>query len=439
MVLIALSCALASAPVARAAAPAAPLDGLHQAQRALAAMAGQDRSPAGRQALASAAAEVGRASGPTLWLDAGHAVAPLYGLSVFADSRTALITLEHVRGASLPSGALARVEAQILAADRSLTIGAIRQARGGAGGLLARASGMILSGDRWAVTSRLDLAAEQYGSGWRDAFQALNDLVVTRTTTVPAGAVSTAAERALGNPRISPAGVRTLSGRPALSASGKPEVLFVGTLSCRFCAVERWGLVVALSRFGTFSNLHLGQSAATAPPVVRSFTFAGARYQSPYVSFAPVELSGEVPQRGGGYQPLERLTAAQRSVFTALDPGGTVPFVDVGNRALDVGATVPPGLLGDSSWSTLAAALRHARSKSGQAIAATAEVLTAEICRSTAGAPATVCGSPVVQDYSSRLGRFGGRAGGCPAAAGAARLAEMRGRAREAPDLAPVV
>jgi hypothetical protein len=279
---------------------------------------------------------------------------------------------------------------------------------------------MILFGDRWVVTSRFDLGAEQYGSGWQDAFQALTELVVVRTTLVAPGALSAAAENALASRQIAPAGVRFIGGRPRLSASGKPEVLFVGTLSCRFCAVERWGLVVALSQFGTFSSLHLSESSTTTPPVVMSFTFAGARYHSPYVSFAPVELSAEAPLPGGGYEPLQRLTPAQRSLFTALDPGRRVPFVDVANRVLDLGATVSPGLLSGSTWSGLAASLRRARTPAGQAIAATADVLTAEICRATGGAPATVCGSGAVQDYTSRLGRLGGVGGGCPAATSAA-------------------
>ena len=42
---------------------------------------------------------------------------------------------------------------------------------------------------------------------------------------------------------------------PALTADGKPEVLYVGAEYCPFCAAERWPVVVALSRFGTWSGL----------------------------------------------------------------------------------------------------------------------------------------------------------------------------------------
>jgi hypothetical protein len=100
-----------------------------------------------------------------------------------------------------------------------------------------------------------------------------------------------------------------------------------------------------------------------------------------------------------------------------------VPFVDVANRVLDVGATVSPALLGGMSWSTLAASLRHARRALAQAIAASAVMLTAEICFATGGAPTSVCAAPVVQDYSGRLPGFGARASGCPITPGEVRRA----------------
>ena len=40
-----------------------------------------------------------------------------------------------------------------------------------------------------------------------------------------------------------------------LSSGGKPEVLYVGTEFCPYCAAESWSLIVALSRFGQFSGL----------------------------------------------------------------------------------------------------------------------------------------------------------------------------------------
>ena len=262
----ALLCTAFLAPSAGAAPASPPLTRLLQTRPGLASLAGAARSPAARRLIGEADRELARATDASLWIDASHAVAPAYGASVFAHSRAALVDLEHVSASAAPAGRVAAAETSILAADRGLAVVEIHQAAGGNGGLLARASGMILSGDRWALTSRMDLGAVQYGAAWEDAFQALGGLVVVRTTLLSSAALGRAAEAALLNPAIAPVGVHTLSRRPPLVRGAKPEVLFVGLESCRFCAVERWGLVVALSRFGTFSHLHLSQSATTSPP-----------------------------------------------------------------------------------------------------------------------------------------------------------------------------
>src|SRR6266568_183753 len=61
-----------------------------------------------------------------------------------------------------------------------------------------------------------------------------------------------------------PHAIRTIRPRgPLLTASGKPEIVYVGAEYCPFCAAERWALSVALSRFGSFSGLRLIHSSST--------------------------------------------------------------------------------------------------------------------------------------------------------------------------------
>ena len=48
-----------------------------------------------------------------------------------------------------------------------------------------------------------------------------------------------------------------------LTKNGLPEVLYVGAEYCPFCAAERWALIVALSKFGSFSKLHYTKSQLT--------------------------------------------------------------------------------------------------------------------------------------------------------------------------------
>jgi hypothetical protein len=411
---------------ASAAAATSPEAGLARARSELGALAASAGSPATRRLLSAAEGQLAAATAPALWVDAGQPAAPPYGATVFAHSRAALTALEGVPSSGTGAGAVSGVVSTVLVADRTLAFAAIRQAAGGEGGLLFRAGGMILSGDRWAQTSRVDLGAVQYGVAWREAYQALTLLVGLRVSLVSTPAVGRGAESALARGAVAPAGVRALAGRAPLSRDGKPEVLFVGTESCRFCAIERWGLVAALSQFGTFTNLHLSQSATTDQPIVRSFTFHGSSYDSLYVAFDPVELTSSVPIPGGGYQPLDRLTAPQRTLMRALDPAPAVPFLDVANQFADAGATVSTDALNGMPYGALSVALRRPKTPAGQAIAATAEVITAEICHATGGAPAAVCDSPAVHDYASRLARFGRRGAGCPVTLEVARPAMAR-------------
>ena len=44
---------------------------------------------------------------------------------------------------------------------------------------------------------------------------------------------------------------------------GKPGVLYIGAEFCPFCATERWAMVNALGRFGTFSGLKITNSSTT--------------------------------------------------------------------------------------------------------------------------------------------------------------------------------
>src|ERR1700722_14197678 len=78
-----------------------------------------------------------------------------------------------------------------------------------------------------------------------------------------------------------------------LTSGGKPEIVYVGAEYCPYCAAERWALTAALSRFGTFSNLHYIHSSSTdVYPSTPTLTFYKSTYTSKYVDFQPVEIQG---------------------------------------------------------------------------------------------------------------------------------------------------
>ncbi len=191
---------------------------------------------------------------------------------------------------------------------------------------------------------------------------------------------------------------------PLLRQSGRPEVLYVGAEYCPFCALARWGLVAALSRFGRFANLHIIRSSSVDVFAdTATFSFYGSHYTSPYVSFVPVEHQTNV-LGSGGYKLLQPLTAQQNRLWTRYGGSG-YPFIDVGGRYTQ-GPVVPDALVADihgRSWTAIAAALRRPGSGAAQDILGEADLYSAELCRVTGGRPAAVCGSAGVAAAAAGL------------------------------------
>jgi hypothetical protein len=411
--------ALVLAPPAVAATATAqpPRAELLRAQSEIQAFATSATASPVKSAEVKAVRALTRATATTFWIDPREIVAPPYGASVFADTAGALTDL---RGAP-PLRAAGRLIAN---ADRALAANATAEARGGNRTLLAAARRNLAAGDREAAAGHRPAAARSYAIAWEDAFDALTALVSAQATTVPTAAVAAAAENALGSKRIGLAGPMIANGQPPLTAAGKPEVFFAGSEACPFCAVQRWGMIVALAQFGTFSNVNLIQSTTLEPPPVQTFTFFGSGYESAYVSFVPVEVFSNVPAKLG-FRHLQRLAAPQSALIHRYDPPAQVPFIDVDNRFITVRSTVQPQLIAALPWTQIGASLRHPSSIPAQAVAGEAEVLTAEICESTDGNPNSICSQQVVKDYETALPLLNGRGGGCPAATDTART---RGR-----------
>jgi Domain of unknown function (DUF929) len=200
-------------------------------------------------------------------------------------------------------------------------------------------------------------------------------------------------------------GLRPVGGQPELTAGGKPELLYMGGEYCPFCAAERWAIAVAVSRFGTLSGLHfIHSSPADVYPSTPTLSFYRSGYTSRYLAFVPVEWYGEQPDPRTPFQHvyLQHPTSRQLALF-ARYAGGSVPFVDIGNRYLVPMAQYPPSDLAGLSWAQVAAALRNPASTVGKDIDGAANMITAAICRLTRGQPRGVCSSAGVTTASTGL------------------------------------
>jgi hypothetical protein len=192
----------------------------------------------------------------------------------------------------------------------------------------------------------------------------------------------------------SPSGIvqpSKISGSP-LTSGGKPLVLYVGGDYCPYCAFERWGLAVALLRFGNFSNLeYMLSSSSDVNPNTPTFTFSGATYTSEYIAFTGVEEYGGDPNT-----VIQALTSEQQSLVTQYGKcpaTGTVgiPFVDLGNSyVINCGAQSTIDISG-MNWTQVAGQLNTPSSSVAMAIDGAANSLITAICNIDGHQPSQVC------------------------------------------------
>ncbi|MCL6596076.1 MAG: DUF929 domain-containing protein [Firmicutes bacterium] len=178
--------------------------------------------------------------------------------------------------------------------------------------------------------------------------------------------------------------------------------MFIGAEYCPYCAVERWAVVLALMRFGRLDGLRLMTSSASdLAPNTATFTFAGARYQSPYVAFDAVEMTTNRLGPSGAYAPLQSLTAGEEAVFRRYDPGQAIPFLAMGEARVTgvlIGAPYDPAALAGMGWGEVSRAVLAAaegdRSAApwASAIVSQAGGIVAGICRADGGRPREACG-----------------------------------------------
>jgi thiol-disulfide isomerase/thioredoxin len=211
--------------------------------------------------------------------------------------------------------------------------------------------------------------------------------------TIGAGGVSNPLEPVSGSPSA-------LTG-----PTGHPELFYLGAEYCPYCAAERWSVVIALSRFGTFSNLaETTSSSSDEYPNTHTFSFYGASYSSSYLDFASLETA----DRSGN--ALQTPTTAQQTLINTYDTSpyssqnGGIPFMDLANSFIVSGTAVPPASLQGMTWEQIAATLTDTQSPVAQAIIGNANWLTAGICKVNGGQPASVCGSTAITSLESQLG-----------------------------------
>jgi thiol-disulfide isomerase/thioredoxin len=219
--------------------------------------------------------------------------------------------------------------------------------------------------------------------------------LVSQVENVPVATLVAAAKSA-------PAGASPAQALPAgtklLVVDGKPEILYVGAEYCPFCAAERWALVMALSKFGTFTGLKgTTSSAIDTNPSTPTFSFYGSTYKSPYISFVPVELQTNTYSASlGNYPTLQTPTSEQNALMQKWDvapyttENGSIPFVYLGGKYLITGAQYVAPAISGKSFETAVPYMTSGTNATSREAEASAGYLIGDILALTHDQPASI-------------------------------------------------
>ena len=225
-----------------------------------------------------------------------------------------------------------------------------------------------------------------------------------------------------------------LKGASPLVQDAKPEIVFFGSEYCPYCAATRWPLVIAMSKFGTFSGL---EETASSPldyaPNTHTLDFAKATYSSPYFSFSATEQlsnhchAAEVIKDPDGNDPPDYppylcnnedyyvVNLGSKSVLalvakwdtdkifpTADGTSGGIPFIDFGGSWAESGALYSPTSLYLSSWSQIVKSFSVPTEGIGQAVLGTADRYIGVMCEMAHNKP-PICKASFVKTEEKQL------------------------------------
>ena len=184
---------------------------------------------------------------------------------------------------------------------------------------------------------------------------------------------------------------------PRISSNGRPEIIYIGAQFCASCAGERWALVIALSKFGTFKNLS-GTTSSDTYPGGPTFSFYGATYTSKYLSFVTDEQTPRSVDRStGSYENVLILSQQEHNIMTAWDvtpyttQSGSVPFLYIGGEFLLSNFQYDANPVSLMSFHTAVGVMTSGQSAISKHVQAAAGYLLGDFCALTQEQPRPVC------------------------------------------------
>jgi len=248
---------------------------------------------------------------------------------------------------------------------------------------------LVVVGVAWAVSSQNKKEQDQKAK----AAAASNKFIDTVTSIPASSFAAVGAGTANGRPQ-------PLANPKAETENGKPVMTYIGAEFCPYCGMERWAMVAALSRFGSFSGLQGAVSAADDQPAnIPTMTFLHSKYTSKYLVFNSYETQDR------NHNPLQTPPKAISKVMASVNPNGTIPWIDFGGKTYTNGATYDGSSMSNMSAEDVAAQLKKPSSPLAKGILGAANVMTAQLCELTDGKPGAVCKAKGVIEAAGASGQ----------------------------------
>ncbi|HVC72059.1 MAG TPA: DUF929 family protein [Acidimicrobiales bacterium] len=239
----------------------------------------------------------------------------------------------------------------------------------------------------------------------KNGTQAPKDVIASQTVVNDVTSVPASVAESVGLPSTSTVAPLTVkTGQPPLTIAGKPGAIFIGGEFCPLCAAERWAIVMAFGKFGTFTNLKETTSSPwDSDPATATFSFLGTQYESPYISFSTSEHESNDTTGLGTRTTLEPLTSQESKLWAKYDNPEGFPFLDIGNKYFVLNPSYNPAVLSGLDQQDIASKLKNPKDPVTQDIVGTSNYITAAICAVTGQKPSSVCSAPVVAKAAHAL------------------------------------
>ena len=185
------------------------------------------------------------------------------------------------------------------------------------------------------------------------------------------------------------------------------KIFIVTGESCPYCAYQRWPLIIALKRFGTFKGLLNIQSASwdeSDSPGKQTFSFRDLKYDSSYFSVEAIEYNNILGNIPFSPLPFYNLSPYQINVFNTFNAFGGTPFINFGNSWIINSALIHVSKINWLSRSRISNELTDINNEITKDIIASANIITALISQITGNQPENICNSPGVLAAKVKLG-----------------------------------